>query len=289
MPSGITFNRATWKYEFEGQSFDTLEQAQAAQTRPSAASLYDPVTQTYATPTSNTVSVQTPSGQTIQGPSVVQTPGLIGGSGLTGSMGSLARAAGSGSSSGGGSTYNAEDERLRLAGLQNARDAVSEQERYDTEKAATADANARAAQDRMMAFISPYLTGGTAAGGTGGTAAPAGGDALAQSAQDAAFARAKDRTADLARSSLMTLRAAGAERGVNVAGGNNPSLTAAEGRVISDANKPLSDLTRDQAIQTSDRAAAVDDRNYAGNIALSGQKAQQIPSLLSLLKVGGLY
>lgn len=286
MPSGITFNRATWKYEVGGQSYDTLEQAQAAQAHPSGASLYNPDTQTYGTPSSNTVSYQTPSGQTIQGPSVLTTDGLIGGSGLSGSLGSLSRAAGGGV--GGGSGYNAEDERLRLAGLQSGKDQVAEQERYQTERDATANANARAAQDRMMAFISPMLSGGTSTGTASPSTPGAGGD-LAQTAQDAAFARAKDRTADLARSSLMTLRAAGAERGINVAGGNNPSLTAAEGRVVSDANKPLSDLTRDQAIQTSNRAAAVDDRNYAGNIALSGQKASQIPSLLSLLKVGGLY
>jgi hypothetical protein len=160
----------------------------------------------------------------------------------------------------------------------------------------------------MMQFIMPFLssfmgTGGTGTGagstsgtsdGSSGTAGgtvtpPVDDDALAKSAQSAAFARAKDQTSDLARSSLMTLRSAAAERGVNVAGGTNPALLSEESRTLQAAQKPLSDLTRQQAIDTSDRAQAVSDRDYAGNIALQGQKASLAPSLISLLKVGGLY
>jgi hypothetical protein len=176
---------------------------------------------------------------------------------------------------------------------------------FQTSTTATGVQTSRENQDRMMAYIAPFLSsflgsgssapgGGTsstsaAASGGGIVTPPADDDALAGAARTAAFNRAKDQTADLARSSLMTLRAAGAERGVNVAGGTNPALLSEESRTLSAANRPLSDLVRQQAVDTSTRADSVADRNYQGNIALQGQKAALAPSLLSLLKVGGLY
>lgn len=182
-------------------------------------------------------------------------------------------------------------ERELAAATRAAAQATQERdEAFQKELDRQKNAEALAAQDKMLSLIQPYLLGltGTGTGTTPATDTTAQ-DALAQKAQTAAFGRAKDQTADLARSSLMALRAASAERGVNVAGGTNPALTGAEGRLIERSQAPLSNLVAQQAQDTSDRAQTVADRDYQGNITVQGQNKALAPSLLSLLKVGGLY
>jgi hypothetical protein len=280
MPAGITFNNQIWKYFYNGQPYDTLEQAQAAQSGAGG-----PVPGSLA------------SLQAAAGPVAAYT--ATAGAAKTAqdqqnleqsNAAALARQnADRAFQTTESATATQAGKDAAAAAAKTAADAQMRDEAFQTSTTAAANANAQAAQARMLALISPMLSGtaGGTAGTAGGTSTPD--PAIAQAAQKAAFGQAKDQTADLARSSLMTLRAAAAERGVNVAGGNNPALLASEGKVISEANKPLADLTRTQAIDTANRATAVDDRDYAGNIALSGQKAQLAPSLLSLLKVGGLY
>jgi hypothetical protein len=169
------------------------------------------------------------------------------------------------------------------AKTQAERDAQLRDEAFQTSTAATAQSNAQANQARMLAMIPGLMASIT------GPAVAAPSEVDTKAAEDAAFARAKDRTADLARSSLMTLRGAASEAGRNVSGGTNPALQASEGQLLAKANQPLADLTRQQAIDSTTRAQSVSDRNYAGNIALQGQKTALAPSMLSLLKVGGLY
>lgn len=243
------------------------------------------------------------------GPSA--TPTATGTAATPASMQSLQRAGGVPTSSGGGytpSTFSPdlENERIRqltlnngianredeqafqkeLAALkgQQSTDATTKDQDFQMRLLNSQQSAAKTAQDRMFEFVTPWLNNAASTPHVNPTS-----DADAKVAEDAAFARAKDRTADIARSSLMSLRASAAERGVNVAGGTNPALLASEGNLMAKASQPLSDLVRQQAIDATTRAQSVADRNYQGEITQAGQRMALAPSILSLLKVGGLY
>lgn len=86
-------------------------------------------------------------------------------------------------------------------------------------------------------------------------------------AETAAFARAKDRAALSARSAVDSLHGLMASRGLS-----GSSIEGRETRgVVSDAIRQTDEVARDQAMESAQRAGAVDDQNYAGAITQRGQ------------------
>ena len=85
---------------------------------------------------------------------------------------------------------------------------------------------------------------------------------------DAAYARAKDKIGEQGRASLNSLRDAAAETGAFVAGGENPSLRAAEASIINKAQGGLGDVVRQQAIDEAARAAERETMERAAQLGL---------------------
>lgn len=131
----------------------------------------------------------------------------------------------------------------------------------------------------------------SAAGVSGGAASqPAVSYPDDSAARAATFARAKDSAASIARSSLTALRDAMAERGANVAGGDNPALAAGETSVINKAQGTMGDLERAQAESDLATGRHVADMTYQGNITQRAQNLGLSQSLLQLvLNAGGAY
>lgn len=102
----------------------------------------------------------------------------------------------------------------------------------------------------------------------------------AEQASELAFARAKDKAGLLAGARLKGARSALA----------NSSLgTQARGvnAILGDAASGLSDVATAQAISQAQRAADVEDRNYAGGLTRRGQNMGLAPSILALLRSSG--
>jgi len=250
----------------------------AAQTNPYTAAIAADPYDVFGRLKTPTTTVHLGSGQTMTGPENLTTTGELPSNvplGAAPSMTSLSRAAGAEDPA--TAAYRASQLRMHEmeAGAQSDADAMR-----------LRDSLGRANQDRMLAAL-PGLFGAVTGGG--GAATTGASEADTEAARTAAFARAKDRAANLARTSLMTLRASAAERGVNVAGGTNPALLSEESRTLAQASQPLTDLNRDQALTEADRANTVADRNFAGNLATRSQNMSLAPSLMSLLRVGGMY
>lgn len=99
-------------------------------------------------------------------------------------------------------------------------------------------------------------------------------------ARAAAFARAKDQAGKIARSSLTSIAENMAGR--NMSGGGLQALK--EAGAIQGSAEPLQELTRDQMISDTNRAADVSDLSYQGAITQRGQDMAGRASYLSLLR-----
>jgi hypothetical protein len=99
-------------------------------------------------------------------------------------------------------------------------------------------------------------------------------------ARAAAFARAKDQAGKIARSSLTSISENLAGR--NMSGGGLQALR--ESGAIQGSEEPLQQLTRDQLVSDTNRAADVSDMSYQGAITQRGQDLANRASYLSLLR-----
>ncbi len=104
-------------------------------------------------------------------------------------------------------------------------------------------------------------------------------------ARGAAFARAKEQSGQIARSSLAGLRNALGRRGIT--GGGYANMRTAE--ALAPAADQLQDFTREGLIQDYRRIGDIADRDVSAGLTRRGQDISKQQSLLSLLKVGGLY
>lgn len=112
------------------------------------------------------------------------------------------------------------------------------------------------------------------ADGGGGGIPPGGGN----SAGDMAFARAKDREGIMGSRALSDLKGTMTQTG-NAGGGlERGALGALYGGTMGNLN----DVSLGQAEWEANRAANVEDRNYAGNLTKRGQNLGMIPSILGL-------
>ena len=112
---------------------------------------------------------------------------------------------------------------------------------------------------------------------------PGAGPASEADARAAAFSRAKDQAGRIARSSLTSIAENMASKGMS--GASVQALQ--EAGAINNAAGGLLELNRDQAMSDVNRAADVQDLNFAGRVTQRGQDLQNRQSYLSLL--GSLY
>jgi len=128
--------------------------------------------------------------------------------------------------------------------------------------------------DQLMGRLG--LTGG----GGGDVAEPS-----SSAAEDAAFARAKERIGRTTRGAMTAMGSQMAERGITGSGIEG----AATRDIINAGAGQLGDTTREQMIQSLERARQVADRNFAARQARRAQYAQLLPSFLQMFNTGATY
>lgn len=119
---------------------------------------------------------------------------------------------------------------------------------------------------KIMGSMDPqHVTGG----------GPSAGDE--EAARQAAYARAKEAIGMQTRGAINSLRDQFAGTG------NEGAQQEATASVVGGGNTQLGNVSRDQMIMDLERAAAVSDRDYAGNIQQRGQDMSLVPILQGLL------
>lgn len=134
-----------------------------------------------------------------------------------------------------------------------------------------------ALKEARDSFLS--VTGGSN-GGSAPTVANPNVQSNEQDARSAAFARAKDQAGKISRASLTSIAENMASRGTS--GSGIEALRSAG--AINGADEPLQELTRDQAISDTNRAADISDMTYSGAITQRGQDLASRSSYLNLLR-----
>ena len=126
--------------------------------------------------------------------------------------------------------------------------------------------------------------GGTGTGGTGGTGAgaPLPGQ---PTAGELIFARAKDQAGQLASARLKDVRDTFSAH--NLAGSGNEARAMND--LLTSTQTGLEGVATQNAIYDANRAAAVEDRNYAGDLTRRSQNLSTLPSMLGFLKSGRAY
>lgn len=104
-----------------------------------------------------------------------------------------------------------------------------------------------------------------------------------QASESAAFGRAKDRAGLVARGSLDSAQDVLAGRGLLGSGLESKAYQDVIGKGATD----LTDVVRQQAVDSVDRAERRADTEYGGAITQRGQNMQQAQSMLSLIRRGG--
>lgn len=104
-----------------------------------------------------------------------------------------------------------------------------------------------------------------------------------QASETAAFARAKDRAGLVARGSLESAQDVLAGRGLLGSGLESQAYND----VINKGQQDLSDVIRQQAVDSVDRAQHRADTEYTGAIQQRGQNIQAAQSMLALMRRGG--
>jgi hypothetical protein len=138
------------------------------------------------------------------------------------------------------------------------------------------------AEGRRMGSISSLIStsNGTAAPHVGGVA-PGVDEAQARAT---AFAHAKEQAGQTAMASVKAIEDAMASSGMT----GSTVEAAGKGEAINGARMGVNDFTREQLMQDLARAAAVTDRNYAGDIQQRGQDMSMRQSILGLLNASGV-
>lgn len=119
-----------------------------------------------------------------------------------------------------------------------------------------------------------------------GDQGPSGGmSANEEAARSAAFSRAKDQRGQIALSQLKSLQDTMAGRGLQGSTIESGHL----GDILAEAGGGLEDFSNEQAILDVNRAGAISDRDYQGNLVRRGQNLGLAPSLLGLVGQRALY
>ena len=210
-----------------------------------------------------------------------RTGGSLVGGQFVGGTGSAGGGGGGAGGGGGFGTFPNDPSLARQLTVANAPSSLSTQQFGQQQ---TQDRTRTALQEQFRQGAIDAIPGLLNAGGGGGDPFPVGGgDTTARDAALAASAgRAQERIGLATQGALRGLEGSLTSRGIS-----GPIEGGAVGNVLATGLQQRGEFERDQALAEAARLASVEDRNFAGNLALRTGRQQNIGPILGLLSQGG--